>query len=296
MSDVASPAGNVTRLAIAFMVLASALVAVTSLLAKSLGAEEGLPPFQVSAGRFCFAFLTLLIVFSFRPSLRPSLQGAHWSWHLARAILGWCGVTAMFAAVARMPVADATAISFLSPPLTMGLAVILLGEHLKVRKVLAAGLALIGGMLILRPGTDAFQAAGLLALMAAGFMAVEIIFIKKLSDAEPAPRILFVNNLIGSIVSLTVASFVWVWPEPRGWMLLIALGVVMVSAQSMFIQSMKRGEASLVTPVFYAVLVFAALFDFVLYGVSPTGFTLAGSAFIVAGAMMLAAKTQSGTR
>lgn len=277
--------------AVAFMLLASALVAGTSLLAKALGAEEGLSPLQVSAGRFCFAFVALLVVFALRPALRPNLNGAHWNWHIARSVVGWMGVTCMFAAVARMPIADATAISFLSPPLTMALAVFLLGERITSRKLVAAGLALLGGLLILRPGTDAFQLAGLLALSAAVFMALEIIFIKKLSNVEPATRILFVNNLIGATVSLTVASFVWVWPEPRGWLLLIALGVVMVSGQTMFIQSMKRGEASLVTPVFYAVLVFAALLDFLLYSVLPTGFTVIGSVLIISGAILLAAKS-----
>lgn len=290
------PAASRNLAAVLFMLVASALVAGTSLIAKALGTAEGLAPFQVSSGRFFFAFLTLVLVFSCRPALRPSFKGAHWGWHVARSVLGWCGVTAMFAAVARMPVADATAISFLSPPLTMGLAVVMLGERLTARKIIAAMLALIGGMLILRPGTDAFQSAGLLAVLAACFMALEIIFIKKLSDAEPATRILFINNLIGSVVSLTVASFVWVWPDPGGWVMLIALGVVMVSAQSMFIQSMKRGEASLVSPVFYAVLIFAALLDFLLYGVAPTALTFFGSALIVAGAVMLAVRAQSGTR
>ena len=196
----------------------------------------------------------------------------------------------MIAAVARMPVAVATAISFLSPPLTMGLAVLMVGERLSPRKIIAAVLALAGGMLILRPGTDAFQVSGVLALGAACFMGLEVIFIKKLSDVEPATRILFINNLIGATVSVAAASLVWQSPGAQAWALLAARGVVMITAQAMFIQSMKRGEASLVSPVFYAVLAFAAVLDFVFYGVLPTPFTLTGAALIVSGAVLVAAR------
>lgn len=283
--------------AVLFMLAASALVAGTSLIAKALGlpaSGAGLHPLQVSAGRFGFAFLTLMAVLAVRPALRPTLRTAHPGWHLARSIVGWLGVTAMFAAVARMPVADATAISFLSPTVTMLLAVLMLGESLTARKIAATVMALAGALLILRPGTEAFQPAAWLALASAGFMALEFIFIKRLSDAEPALRILVINNAIGATISILAASFVWTAPDAQGWGLLVLIGVVMVSAQSLFIQSMKRGEASLVSPVFYAVLVFAALYDFLFFAVRPTVFTLAGATLIVAGALLLASRRRGG--
>lgn len=127
--------------AIQLMVGASALVAATSLIAKALGtgvqADMPLDAFQISAGRFVFAFLALCTVYALAPRRRPSFSGAHWRRHLLRSLCGWLGVTAMFAAVARMPIADATAISFLSPLVTMLFAVMLLGEHIRLRQVIA---------------------------------------------------------------------------------------------------------------------------------------------------------------
>lgn len=273
------------------MFLAGALVAATSLIAKSLGLETpdapGLHPFQVSAGRFSFALFALLLVFALLPGRRPSLKGANWRWHLARTVCGWLGVTAMFAAVARMPVAEATALSFLSPIVTMGLAIVMLGEHLGLRKIIAAGFALVGALLILRPGVDAFQIAGLLALAASAFMGLEAIFIKKLSDAEPALRILLINNAIGATISLSVSLLFWLWPTETQWLLLWLLGTVMVCAQAMFIQAMKRGEASYVIPAFYSVLAFAALYDFIIWRVLPAPLSLLGAVLIVVGALVL---------
>lgn len=280
-----------TNLAVSAMIGAAALIAMTSILGKSLGASVGdsvgLHPLQVSAGRFVFAALTLAIFLSLVPRSRPDFTGTKWLLHVSRSACGWSGVTAMFAAVAQMPVAEATAISFLSPIVTLALAALVLKEHVGLRKLLASSLALIGAVLILRPGTEAFQTAGLFALLAAALMGLEAIFIKRLAGSEPSMRILIINNLMGSLIAVAAAAFVWVSPTPLQWGLLIALGVVMVSGQSLFIQSMKRGEASLVMPAFYFALVFAAFYDLALFGVLPGIFAVVGSTMIVLSALTL---------
>ena len=283
------------NIAIAAMVGAAALIAMTSIIGKSLGIAAGegaaLHPLQVSAGRFVFATLTLVIFLSVVPRSRPGFTETNWLLHGLRSACGWAGVTAMLAAVAQMPVAEATAISFLSPIVTLGLAGLLLKEHVGLRKVLASCIALIGAALILRPGTDAFQVAGLFALLAAALMGLEAIFIKRLAGSEPPMRILIINNLMGSLIAIIAVLFVWLPPSPHQWGLLIALGGIMVSGQALFIQSMKRGEASVVMPAFYFVLVFAALYDMAIFGVWPNAFAVLGAAMIVLSAMMLSRTT-----
>lgn len=293
MKDIREKETSSDLSGVRFMFGAGALVAATSLLAKALGLSTpdatGLHPFQVGAGRFVFAFIALSMTIPVFRKQRIGLRDAYWNLHILRSVCGWLGVTAMFAAVAQMPVAEATAISFLSPVVTMGFAALFLGERLGARKIIAAGLALTGAAMILKPGAaEAFQTAGLFALAAAGLMGLEALFIKRLSDTEPALRILFINNAIGSVVSLAVASAFWLWPSVTQWVLLIALGTIMVCAQTLFVQAMKRSEASLVIPAFYSVLVFAALYDMVLYGVVPHWASLLGAGLIVAGALVLA--------
>ncbi|MEM6464767.1 MAG: DMT family transporter [Pseudomonadota bacterium] len=282
--------------AIALMFAAGALIAATSLIAKALGLPDGgspgLSPFQISAGRFVFALAALLLFVSIAPAKRPSIKGARWSWHILRSVCGWLGVTCMFAAVVRMPVAEATAISFLSPLVAMLLAVLMLGENVGSKKILAAGLAVAGAALILRPGSDAFQFAGLFALAAALFMGAETIFIKRLSDSEPALRVLLINNSIGAWISVVAGVVVWSWPTAGQWLLLICVGVVMVCGQALFIQAMRRGEASFVMPAFYSVLAFAALYDFALYRVVPGWSAIIGAGLIVAGAMILVVRAK----
>jgi len=89
-----------------------------------------------------------------KPNPRPDLRI-----HIGRTLFGWGGVTCMFAAVAFMPMSDATAISFLNPVFGMLLAIPLLGERVGPWRWLAAAMALIGALILLRPGPDTFQAA-----------------------------------------------------------------------------------------------------------------------------------------
>ncbi len=275
------------------MVAASACIAATTLIAKSLGvsgAQLGIPgdplhPVQVSAGRFLFALLALL---PFVAVLRPGFRGAAWPIHIGRSIAGWSGVSCMFAAAAMMPLAEATAISFLSPVVTVLLAIPLLRERVGVWRIGAVVTAMMGAFVLIQPGTAAFQLAALLALAAAAFLGLEAIFIKKLTGGEPPLRILAINNAIGSVLALAAASFFWISPTPTQWLLLGAIGFIMVIAQALFIQAMRRGDASFVIPFFYATLIFAALYDIAAFGVLPSTTGMAGAFLIVAGALVLA--------
>lgn len=274
--------------AIVIMVFASAVIALTSLLAKVLGLGAGdtpVHPLQVSAGRFFFALVAISIVAAW---MRPSFQATPWGLHAARSLCGWLGVTCVFAAVARIPLADATAISFLSPLATVLLAALLLRERVGRARWLAVLLAAIGAVVLIQPGTEAFRPAAFFALASALLMGFEAILIKRLSDGEPAIRILLVNNLFGTAIAGAAVLFVWQWPTATQWWLLAFLGIAMAAGQSLFIQAMKRGEASHVIPVFYSTLLFAALYDFVLFGAMPTPVALVGAALILTGVVVLA--------
>lgn len=64
----------------------------------------------------------------------------------------------------------------------------------------------------------------------------------------------------------------------------------MLLAQSLFIQAMKRGDASYVMPAFYATLIFAALYDFLLFAVIPDRLAALGAGLIVFGVLVLSLK------
>ncbi|SDW15551.1 EamA-like transporter family protein [Ruegeria halocynthiae] len=274
-------------LAALLIFVASAFLAATTLLAKALGTDAlgpPLHPMQISHGRFLFAFLVIVSAVGI---LRPRLRRPHWGLHIGRTSFGWLGITLMFASVAFIPMADATAISFLNPVFAMVLAIPLLKEGVGPWRWLAAAVALIGALILLRPTPDSFQPAALLALSAAVVIGLELIFIKKLSGRESPIQILLVNNAMGLTIASVAVSFVFQMPTHTQWAALAGIGVLMACAQACFVNGMARADASFVAPISYATLIFAAFYDFAVFDVIPDRVSLIGSAIILTGGLIL---------
>jgi drug/metabolite transporter (DMT)-like permease len=281
------PRASNPGLAALLTVLAAALLAGTTLLAKALGTDAlgpALSPFQISHGRFLFA---LVAIAGMSALVRPRFTRPDPATHAKRSVLGWGGVTLMFAAAAFIPLSDATAISFLNPVFGMILAIPLLGERVGPVRWAAAGIALTGAAILMRPGSGVVETGALLALGAALCLGAELIFIKRLSGREGPWQILLVNNAIG--LSIATLAVVWVWaaPTPAQWAALAALGGLMALAQTAFINAMARGDASYVAPFFYTALIFAGLYDGLVFGVWPDAISILGAVVILGGAGLL---------
>jgi drug/metabolite transporter (DMT)-like permease len=276
-----------TTQSIILVLISVALFALLSLVAKLLGTDTlgpALHPMQISAARFIVALLFLGTIFLVKP---VSFERVPWGLHLRRGIAGWFGVTCLFTAAIVMPLADATAISFLSIIVTLGLSAFMLKERAGPRRWSAAIIALIGALLITRPGTSAFQPVALIALLAAVFIGFEIIFIKQLSGREPVLRILIINNMIGAAISAVVIGFVWQTPTAAQWLLIVLIGFLMIGVQATNILAMQRGDASFVAPFWFATPAFAAIYDYLAFSQiisAPSGL---GIALIIGGGIFI---------
>ncbi len=283
-------------LAALLMVFATAFFAGTTLLAKALGSGAlGTPisALQVSQARFVFGFLAVVVVLALLPRRVRALPAATprpaWGLHLLRTTLGWLGGALLFAAAARIPLTDASALSFLSPIATMLFAIPLLGERVGPWRWTAAVLALVGAVVLLRPGDGMIQPAALLALGAALAMGLEGIVIKRLTGREPPQQIMPVNNAMGALIATLAVIPFFHWPEDAAqWGALAGVGVLMVSGQVLLLIAFARADASYVTPFLYLTLVWAALFDIAVFGIRPDGASIAGAAIIMAGGLLMA--------
>ncbi len=275
-------------LAALLTLLAAALLAGTTLLAKALGTDALGPPLhalQVSHGRFLFAFLAIGAMTAL---IRPHFTRPDLATHAKRSGFGWAGVTLMFAAAAFIPLSDATAISFLNPVFGMMLAIPLLGERVGPLRWCAAAIGLAGAAVLMRPGSGVIAPGALLALGAAMCLGAELIFIKRLSGSEGPWQILLINNAIGLGIATFAVIWVWAPPTPAQWAALIGIGLLMALAQACFVNAVARGDASYVAPFFYTALAFAALYDGVIFGVWPDAVSITGAAIVLCGAGLLA--------
>ena len=280
--------GTLNPLRSALMMLAAcSLIAATTIFAKALGTDllgEPLHPLQVSAGRFVFALVGL---FCASLILRPKFHAPAFRLHIGRSFFGWAGVSLMFTAVVHIPVSDATAISFLNPIFGMLLAIPLLRERVGPVRWSAVAIAFVGAIILLRPGGSAFDPAAYIALLAAFCMGIEVILIKMLTRRESPLQILIINNCIGALIACSAASFFWSVPTMLQWGALASIGLLMVSAQSLYIQSMRSGDASFALPFSYSTLIFATIYDFWIFSVIPGWISVLGAAIILSGALLL---------
>lgn len=286
-------------IAVALMLGCTLLVAATTLFAKALGngaLAEVVPALMVSQARFVFGFLTVALVLVLRraagrPAWVEPAGGARppqWGMHALRTSLGWLGGFLMFSAAVRLPLADANALSFVSPVATMLFAVLLLGERVGPWRWLAAGIALAGALVLLRPGAGIIQPAALLALGAAATMGLEAIVIKRLATTEPAGRTMLINNGMGALIGCVMAAPVFYWPsDATVWLLLVAIGSVMVAAQVMYLTANQLADASFVAPFWYLSLVWAAAYDIVIFGLWPDRISVSGAVIIAAGGLLM---------
>lgn len=277
-----------TRAAVGYMLAATFFIATSTLMAKLASDPRfGTPlhPLQISHGRFLFAFALISMLFTAR---RKPLERPAYKLHALRSLLGWGGVTLMFTAVAFIPMANATALSFLNPVFAMLFAIAFLGERVGPIRWSAATIALVGALILLRPAPASFEAGALFALAAALFMGGEIIVIKRLSGAERPLQILFINNAMGLTLASLAVLAVWQMPSPAQWAILAGVGIAMATAQFLFVSAMSRGDASFVAPFSFTTLIFAAGFDAAIFGKWPDAVTILGAAIILAGAVLLA--------
>jgi drug/metabolite transporter (DMT)-like permease len=272
-----------------WMLLAGAVFTAQGALVKLLGMR--LDSFQIAFFRCAIGVLTIA-PFIVGPYLTQGatalfMTGRPWM-HLARALAGVGGLFCGFYAVTHMPLADATAISFTKPLFMIVLAVLFLGEQVRWRRWTATAVGFAGVLIIMRPGTQSFQPAALVALLGSFLVADVIVLVKKLSATERNVTILFYFAVITAIVAAVPALFVWQTPTRYELGLLVLVGIAATLGQACSLRAYRAGEATAVVPFDYARLVFAAAYGYLFFAEVPDMWTWIGAAVLVASTLYIA--------
>lgn len=200
--------------------------------------------------------------------------------YLLRAVLGIAAMLSFFWALTAMPVAGAVAISFTAPLfITIGAALVL-GEVVKVRRWSATLVGFAGMLLMLRPGASTLHPAALAALFSAVAMAGSALAIKALSGTENSRAIVTWMVVLMTPLSLPAALWVWEWPEPWTWALLVATGGLGTIGHLLLTSALQTGDASYVMPFDFVRLPAAALLAWWLFAETVDIWTWIGAAII----------------
>src|SRR5262249_15066095 len=138
--------------AISLKLLSALLFAVMSALVRFLG--ETYPVGQIVFFRSAFAILPVVIIFAWRHELAAAVRTSRLLGHVGRGLISILGMFCNFSALARLPIVDATAISFASPLITVALAAIFLKERVRIYRWSAVIVGLMGILVMLAPYFD----------------------------------------------------------------------------------------------------------------------------------------------
>lgn len=230
-----------------------------------------------------YAGQMVIVVILVAPRLRSVVRSVHPKMQIARSILLMLATLFFFLALARIGLAEATAMISMNPLfITLG-AALFLGEALGPRRIFAILLALVGAMLVIRPGSDVFQPAALLPLISALCFAGYTLITRRLGPREDVWTSLFYTGLVGSVILTAIVPFHIPTLTPTSIALLMFIGAIGTAGQLMLIRALSQAEAGLLAPFNYTGLVFAVLWGFILFNEVPDALTLIG-ALVIAGA------------
>lgn len=210
------------------------------------------------------------------------------------------GASASFiVALMHVPLADATAVMFAAPVLTVALAALWLGEKVSARRWLGVVIGLAGVMVAIRPPFltgEPLHWAMLLPLVTAVMNTFYQLLTRKLA-AEDDPRTTFLHTSLAALALTALAQpFVWVAPAPSDLPWMLVLGLIGAAGHCLLVLAFARAPASVLAPMSYSQLVWAGLAGVLVFGDWPDGWTLLGAAVIAAGGVLVALPARKPSR
>jgi drug/metabolite transporter (DMT)-like permease len=276
-----------------------AALCATLMLACVKGLDGAVPTGEVVFFRSFVALVPMVIWLGMQGNIVAQVHTRNIKGHLGRGLSGTGGMYFNYMALAFIPLADATALSYAAPLFTVILAAILLREVVRPYRWAAIVVGFAGVVIMLSPHlnlgqrldtSQALASASMIgvgcALFAALCSALSTVQIRYLNGKEQPGAIVFWFSVLTTLVGLSTVTFGWVMPTPQQWLLLTGVGAFGGTSQILMTLSLRHAHASLLAPFEYTTLVWSAVIGYVLLSQVPGPWTLAGAA-VVAGAGLL---------
>lgn len=276
-APAADPAARPVAGVVWMIVTGLCFVAVTASV-KMVG--TGVPAAQSAFLRYALGLVFLIPMW---PAVRAAaLDARTWGLFGLRGVCHAVAVILWFYAMARIPIADVTALNYLNPIYVMLLAVVLLKERLGPWRIGAVGVAFLGTLVIVRPGFREVDIGHLAMLFTAVFMAGSYFMAKVLSGRARPQVVVFMLSVVVPVILAPVAWAVWVpigWSE-LGWLALTA--AFATAGHYTMTLAFAAAPLTVTQPVTFLQLVWATLLGVVIFGEPADGFVMAGGAMIIA--------------
>ncbi|HEY8537339.1 MAG TPA: DMT family transporter [Steroidobacteraceae bacterium] len=218
------------------------------------------------------------------------LKTRNWRSHALRSLSGTMSMFCLFTALTLIPLADVTAITFTSPMFLTVLAMLFLGERIHRFRWTALGIGFLGVLIMIGPHlsfTEGSSLGVLVALGAAMFSAVAMVFLRSMSAGEHAITITFYFSLTFTICSALTALQGWPMPTPSQWLFIVLAGLFGVFGQLLMTFSYRYAEASTIAPLEYTSMIMAVILGYVFFDETPTLSIWIGAPLVVGAGLII---------
>jgi drug/metabolite transporter (DMT)-like permease len=277
-----------------FKILSVALFIAMATCIKSVA--DHVPPGETVFFRSIFAIPVILIWLASKGELMHGLKTGNPMGHLWRGLIGTSAMGLGFTALGLLPLPEVTAIGYAAPVLTVIFAAMFLGEKIRLLRLSAVVLGLIGVVVIVSPRltvlsvetADQMQTIGaVLMLMGAVLAALAQVFVRKLVNTERTAPIVFYFSITASLLSLLTFYFGWVMPTPREAVLLVLAGILGGLGQILLTTSYRFAETSVIAPFEYTSMLLALMIGYWVFEEIPTMTTLMGASLVIAAGLII---------
>ena len=246
--------------------------------------------------RSFFAIPVIVVWLTLRAELSTGFRTASPIGHVWRGVMGTMAMGFGFAGLGYLPLPEVTAIGYAAPLLTVVFAAMFLGEEVRVFRIGAVFLGMIGVMIVLSPRLTVLEGAtsghreafgAMLVLGGAVFASLAQVFVRKLVNTEKTAAIVFWFSLTGSGLSLLTIPFGWVMPTVTEAAILVSAGLLGGIGQIFLTSAYREADASLIAPFDYASMIFALGIGYFIFAEVPTLTMLGGAALVILAGILI---------
>ena len=273
----------------AWMLLTSVLFVGVTGIVRHLGSDMSAP--QAAFIRYGFGVMLMLPVLM---RLRArELISPRMGLHAVRGLVHGIGVMLWFYAMARIPIAEVTALSYTTPIFVTIGAAWFLGERIRFRRIAAVLLSILGVLVIVRPGIIAVELGTLAQIAAAPLFAASMLIAKRMTDTEPTTVIVALMAVFVTLTLLPFALASWRTPTPEELAWLFATALLATLGHLTLTQAFRAADITVTQPVSFLQLVWAALLGLYVFGEAIDFWTMVGALIIIASATYIAHREAS---
>lgn len=286
MASTVSPIESRANLGIGLVLMSQLVLLVLDISAKWLSVE-GMATTQIVFMRYGM-HLALLVLLFLPVSGLAVMKTNNLKLEILRGACLMATTGLNFLAMRYLPLTVTSAIQFTSPLLICAMSGPLLGDKVGWRRWLAIGVGFVGILIIVRPGSQAFQPAALLSLGCAFFLALFSILTRKLAGVDAASTQQFFAGATPVILLTPVAFTDWAWPtQPISWVAFLIMGAAGLGGHYLNSVAHRFAAPATLAPFSYLSLIYLSIASWLIFKQPPDRWFILGVAIIVASGLYI---------